>query len=77
MAITLAEATAHLATWVAADTAVAKGQSYTIGDRTLTRAHVSEIRNQIQYWSKIESKLQRIANGQKGTSVSLARFSNS
>ena len=34
--ITLAQAEAKLAEWLAADTAVAAGQSYTIGGRSLT-----------------------------------------
>lgn len=73
--ITLALATAHLTSWLAADTAVTKGQSYTIGDRTLSRAHVAEIRNQINYWSKMEASLTRQANGKASVSVSLAKFS--
>ncbi len=77
MAITLTQATTHLDAWVSADTAISKGQSYTIGDRTLTRVHASEVRNQIQYWSKVEATLQRVANGQSGTGVSLAKFNGS
>lgn len=74
MALTLTQAQAALERWVLADEAVSKGQSYTIGDRTLTRAHVSEIRNQIEFWSKQEAELQRIANGGQPISVSLANF---
>lgn len=77
MAITLATATTHLDAWTAADAAVALGQSYTIGDRTLTRVHASEIRNMINYWSGQEATLQRIANGQPSTGVSLAKFNGS
>ena len=36
--ITLAQAEAQLALWLTASEKVAKGQSYTIGDRSLTRA---------------------------------------
>lgn len=74
MAITLAQATAQLSLWMDADASVATGQSYTINGRSLTRANASEITDKIQYWSSVESKLQRIANGQTGTGVSLARF---
>lgn len=33
----------HLNAWLAADLAVSKGQSYTIGNRVLTRVNSSEI----------------------------------
>jgi len=72
--MTLAIASAHYSDWLAADTAIAKGQSYTIGDRTLTRVHASEVRNQMMYWSKVEAEQQRIANGKGGVSISLAKF---
>jgi len=77
MAITLAQASAQVVAWEAASLAVAKGQSYTIGDRTLTRAHASEVRNMIQYWTRTEAQLQRVANGQQRTGVSLANFNGS
>lgn len=38
--------------WLAAEDAVATGQSYSIGGRSLTRVNISEIRNQIKYWQK-------------------------
>ena len=45
--ITLTQASAKLTTWLAADDAVASGKSYTIGDRSLTRANEAEIRKNI------------------------------
>lgn len=48
--ITLAQAQAQLDSWIAADTAVATGQSYSIGGRTLSRANAKEIRENIEYW---------------------------
>lgn len=48
--ITLAEAQIQLAAWIAASTAVASGQSYSIKDRSLSRVDAQEIRNQIDYW---------------------------
>lgn len=52
--ITLADAQAQLATWLAASTAVAGGQEYRIdsgmGGRTLKRADAAEIRQQIGFW---------------------------
>lgn len=74
MAISLARATSQLNLWLDADASVATGQSYTINGRVLTRANATEITNKIQYWSKVEASLQRIANGESGINVSLARF---
>lgn len=50
--ITLAQAQEQLASWLAASTAVAGGQSYTIGSRSLTRADARAIQQQIDYWDK-------------------------
>lgn len=58
--ITLAQATAKLTLWMAADDAVATGQSYNIAGRTLTRANVKEIRDNIDFW---ERKVQRLTAG--------------
>lgn len=74
MAITLSQATTQLGLWLEADTTVATGQSYTINGRSLTRADAQTITDKINYWSKVEAGLQRIANGQSGTGFSLARF---
>lgn len=48
--ITLAQAEAQLAIWLAADAAVASGQSYSISGRSLTRANAKEITDKIVYW---------------------------
>ena len=40
-----------LNTWLAAEEAVATGQSYTVGSRNLTRASLKQIREQIEYWA--------------------------
>lgn len=48
--ITLAMAEAQLALWMAASTAVASGQSYSIKDRSLSRVDAAEIRQQLDYW---------------------------
>jgi len=36
--------------WLEAEEAVATGQSYTIGRRSLTRVNLAEIRRSIEYW---------------------------
>ncbi len=40
----------HLEAWLDAELAVSTGQSYSIGTRSLTRANLSEIRKQINFW---------------------------
>jgi hypothetical protein len=50
--ITLAQAEAQLAAWLAASTAVASNQAYTIAGRSLTRANAAEIREQVDYWDQ-------------------------
>lgn len=73
--ITLAIVTAHLTEWLAADSAVTLGQSYTIGDRTLTRAHGALITEKILFWSNLEASLTRQANSENNISYSTAKFS--
>ena len=57
--ITLAQAEPQLASWLAADTAVATGQSYSIAGRSLTRANAKEIRDNITFWDKQVHRLTR------------------
>ena len=59
MSITLAQAEAKLELWMAADDAVATGQSYSIGTRALTRANSREIRDNISFWADQVNKLTR------------------
>ncbi len=72
--ITLAEAKEQLGEWKNASLAVAKGQSYTIGDRTLSRVHSSEIRKMLNYWSDIVVRLKDKAAGNHRKGFSLAKF---
>lgn len=48
--ITLEIAQKHLTQWLEAEEAVAVNQSYTIGGKSFTRANLSEIRKEIEYW---------------------------
>ena len=41
-----------LNTWLAAEEAVATGQSYQIGSRMLTRADLKQIRNEMEDWAE-------------------------
>lgn len=40
-----------LNTWLEAEDKIAAGQSYQIGSRMLTRADLSAVREEIEYWS--------------------------
>jgi hypothetical protein len=57
--ITLAQANAQLTSWLAADTKVATGQSYSISGRSLTRANAKEIRDNITFWDNHVKHLTR------------------
>jgi hypothetical protein len=57
--ITLAQAEAKLTLWMAADDAVATGQAYTIGGRSLTRADSKQIDAKILLWDKMVKRLTR------------------
>lgn len=61
--ITLEQAQAKLDAWLAADDAVAKGQAYSVGGRSFTRADAAVIRENIDYW---ERKVARLSGGGNG-----------
>ena len=56
--ITIEKARERLQMWLDAEAAVATGQSYKIGGRSLTRASLSDIRQQINYWRNEVAKLE-------------------
>lgn len=57
--ITQVEAEAKLSTWMDAEDKVASGQSYTIGNRSLTRADLGMIGERIAYWDSYAKRLDR------------------
>ncbi len=57
--LTQAQAQTSLDLWVAASEAVAVSQSYTIGDRTLTRANAAWIEKMITFWDGQVQRLSR------------------
>ena len=65
--ITLAIAEAQLVIWLAASEAVATGQSYSIKDRSLTRANAAEIREQIKFWDGLVKSISASASGRGRT----------
>jgi hypothetical protein len=64
--ITLAQAEAKLTLWMAANDAVASGQQYTIGSRSLSRVDAGEIREQIQFW---DAKVKELTRGTTGMRI--------
>lgn len=71
VAITLEQAQAQLDAWLAASTAVARNQSYTVetatGRRQVTRADAAEIRQQIGFWEAKVVSLTRMTSGRSRT----------
>lgn len=63
--LTLANAEAQLALWLAADAAVATGQSYEIAGRRLTRADAAEVTKKLDYWN---NKVVTLTNQSQGRS---------
>ena len=57
--VTLSQAEAQLTAWLAASTATASGQAYSIGSRSLTRADAKEIREQVKFWDSMTKSLDR------------------
>lgn len=58
--ISLEIAKKHLNAWLTAELEVTTHQSYTIGSRSLTKANLSEIRQQIEYWRNQVARLENI-----------------
>ena len=66
-AYTLATAQAQFDLYLAAENAIATGaQSYMIGNRSLTKANLSEITKLREYWG---SMLDRLSDGNGGARV--------
>jgi len=63
--ITLLQAQTALDAWLSANTIVATGQSYRIGERELRRTDAAEIRQQIDYW---DAKVKTLSARQSGRS---------
>lgn len=57
---TAAEARIKLFEWLDAESAVAGGQAYTIGSRSLTRADLSRIAERIRFW---RAEVERLESG--------------
>lgn len=65
--ITLTQAETQLTAWLAASEAVATNQSYSIGNRSLTRADAKEIREQVTFWNNMVETLTARISGRRRT----------
>ena len=61
--ISIEEAHSTLRMWLDAERAVATGQSYKIGTRSLTRANLADIRESIQFWRREIARLEAKHSG--------------
>ena len=53
----------HLEAWLQAELAISTGQSYQIGTKRITRADLSEVREQIKFWRNEVERLSAGING--------------
>lgn len=67
--ITLAQAQAQLDAYLAAETKVLAGQSYTIAGRSLTRADLAQIQKGIELWNSRVVQLSSGAGRSRGRTV--------
>lgn len=69
--ISLAQAEAKLALWLAAEETLATSQSYTIttdgSSRTLTRADLVEVGKRVTYWNNMVANLSSRSAGRSRT----------
>lgn len=72
--IDLATAIAHRDAWIAADLALASGQSYSIGNRQLSRTDAAEVRKQIGFWQNAVKSLSASATSGVSGGPAVATF---
>ena len=73
-AISAAKAREHLDVWLEAESAIATGQSYQIGNRSLTRANLADVRRQIDYWRGLVERAEAEEAGAKLRAVRAYRI---
>lgn len=64
--VTIDEARENLKIWLEAERAVATGQSYKIGTRSLTRANLDQIADRIAFW---RGEIDKLESGRTGARV--------
>jgi len=69
-----ADAQTRLQLWLNAEEAVSSGQAYAIGNRSLTRANLSEITERIGYWQRQVQAFRGQAAGAKAPGVRVVKW---
>lgn len=67
--VDLETAKKHYDAWLEADLKVSQGLIYKVGSRMLTRANVSEIRRQMDYWGGKVKELEAVSSGRNTSRV--------
>ena len=70
----LATAQTRLQLWLDAEAALAEARSFTIGNRQLTRASLTEVREATTYWTRVVNSLTVEAAGATGGSIRTASW---
>jgi len=73
---TLTEVRTELTAWYAARTAAARGQTFSMNGRSITKANLPEIHAMISQLERREKSLQNVAAGRSPFGASVARFSD-
>lgn len=71
----LATAQTHLDAWLAADLAISRRKSYSIGDRTYTSEDGPFIKGQVSYWQNVVDSLTAEAAGGTTPGIKIATWS--
>ena len=75
MSISLADAQTNLTNAQAAYTKALDVQAAGIGDRSITRQRIKDLRDELQYWSRTVDELTAAASGSSRSGVRLATWS--
>jgi hypothetical protein len=69
-----ADAQTRLQLWLDAEEAISKGASYSIGDRSLTRANLSEVTERIGYWQRQVQSFRAAGQGAGSPGIRVAKW---
>jgi hypothetical protein len=64
--ITLTQAESQLTQWLACLDAISTSQTYSIAGRSMSRANLSDVHEQIEYWDR---KVKRLSASGKGIPI--------
>jgi len=69
-----ADAQTRLQLWLDCEEAISGGQSYSIGDRSLTRANLSEVTERIGYYQRLVESFRAAALGAGSPGIRVAKW---